>query len=381
MMFRRVLVAGLLVVSATACGSDDADTTDDTTAADSSADATTVEPEAEAEAENAAPETTVAATDDEMPTTTAGSADGETRTVETMAGAVEIPVDPERITALDEYVGMSMLALGITPTVVYGSFGSEVGQRMLADAGAEIRQVENAFAGLSLEDIAATNPDVIVFSAEAAFEATYQQYAAIAPSIVLRYTEPWRDVIAAAGTVFDREPEAAQVISVLEGQLADLSAKVADQPTEISILADTYGMLFAASMESPLARLMEEVGINRPDAQTNGTPDSAFTSAIMISPEVITDHDADVVVVLSGVYYNAQTLLDMPTFQGLPAVQDGRSVVADGDLWFGTFPFAIYWLVTDLNNLVAGQGQDGVGAVEADFDARWADYQALMDAD
>jgi iron complex transport system substrate-binding protein len=95
----------------------------------------------------------------------------------------------------------------------------------------------------------------------------------------------------------------------------------------------------------------------------------------MISTEVLGDHDADRVVVLKGAFYDEQAFLRAPTFQALPAVVE-RSVIADGDLWFGTFPFAIYWTLLDLTALHTGAGEDGIGA-EDDVEARLAAFQEL----
>lgn len=76
-------------------------------------------------------------------------------------------------------------------------------------------------------------------------------------------------------------------------------------------------------------------------------------------------------------YDNADTLLDASTFQALPAVTDGRSVVVDGDMWFGTYPFAIYWLLEDLAALHDGDGQDGIGTLD-DVEQRWAAFEDVL---
>lgn len=59
----------------------------------------------------------------------------------------------------------------------------------------------------------------------------------------------------------------------------------------------------------------------------------------------------------------------MPTFQALPAVRDGRSFVVDSDMWLGTVPFAVHWVLDDLEALLGGEGAGGIGA-------RWAESEA-----
>lgn len=317
-------------------------------------------------------------------TSTEPSSPGETRVVETMQGPVEIPSQPESITVLDEYAGMSLLAFGVVPDVVYGSFGSVVGQQVLAEAGSEVRPMAD-FGAPNLEDVAATEPDIILYSSEGAYLDIHEELSAIAPSVELPYSVPWRDAITAVGGVVGGEDEAARLIGIIEGEIATLAESVAADPMSISILGDTYGMVFAASMTSPLSSVVDEAGFDRPEAELDGEPDPTFDSAVMISTETIGDHDADVVAVLSGEFYEERTFLDAPTFQALSAVQAGRSVVVDGDLWFGTYPFAILWLLEDLGAVheafVAGDDvQARVGDVD-DVIARWEAFETLIGQD
>lgn len=307
-----------------------------------------------------------------------------TRIVETMQGPVEIPIEPDRITVLDEYAGMSLLAFGVVPDVVYGSFGSVVGQEVLSAAGAEVRPMAG-FGAPNLEDVSSTEPDLILYSSEGAYLDIYEELTAIAPSVELPYSVPWRDAITAVGGVVGQDDEAARLIAIVEGEIATLAESVAADPMSISILGDTYGMVFAASMTSPLSSVVAEAGFDRPEAELNGQPDPTFDSAVMISTETLGEHDADVVAVLSGEFYEERTFLDAPTFQALSAVQDGRSVVVDGDLWFGTYPFAISWLLEDLaavhEAFVAGEDvQAGVGDGD-DVTGRWEAFEALIAAE
>jgi|GEM_PF-471525 len=312
----------------------------------------------------------------DLAVTTSESGGGVTHTVDTPNGPVEVPVDLTRVTALNEFAAMNLLAVGVVPTVVYGAFGSVVGQELLAEASSEIRSQEG-FSTPNIEDVAASEPELIVYSTEGGLADIYDPLSTIAPTVELPSDVPWREAIAGATRAVDRDDEAERQVSVLDKKIEALSARVAEQPTSVSILADTYGMVFAASMNSPLSGLPEEIGISRPAAVTEGTPDETFTAAVMISTKNLTDHDADAVVVLSGAFYNEQTLLDAPTFDALPAVVDGRSVVADGDLWFGTFPFAVFWVLTDVEAILDGAGQDGIGTLD-DVDDHWADYNQLV---
>jgi len=307
-----------------------------------------------------------------------GTGGGDTRIIETMQGPVEIPASPQRVVALDEYAGMNLLTFGLVPEVVLAAFGSAVGQQVLAEAGSEIRETA-AFGVPNLEALAADEPDLIVYSTEGGYLDIYDDLTAIAPTVELPYSVPWRDAITAAGDVVGEPDEAARLIGVLEGVIAERAEASAADQLSISILGDTMGMMFSAAMTSPLASVVDEAGFTRPEAELTGVPDPTFDSAVMMTQETMAEHDADVIALLSGVYYEERTFLDSPTFQALPAAQDGRVLVVDGDLWFGTYPFAIYWLLTDLAAIQAGDGQDGIGTID-DVDARWADFETLIGA-
>lgn len=355
------LAATALVAGAAGCGGDDdAASTAETTAATGAV----TDPPSGASTPSSAPTTAGASG---APDTSA------TRSVQTEFGEVEVPVDPQRVVALDEYAALNALAVGIEPILVFATFQSEVGGVVLDEAGIEV-QPGSAEGAPNFEAIAAAQPDLILFTTEGALTSNVETLRTIAPAVSLPYTTPWRDVIRATADVFDRGADADRLIDVLDGRIEALHAEVATDPPSMSILADSLGATFSVAMKSPLAQVVEEVGFTRPPVEADGVADPTFDSAVMLSLETLAEHDADLVVVLSGAYYNAQTLLDAPTFQALPAVRDGRSVVVDGDMWFGTYPFAIWWLLDDLTALHDGRGQDGIGGPD-DVAARWAAFE------
>lgn len=305
----------------------------------------------------------------------AASVPAGTRTIDTEFGPVEVPLEPRRVVALDEYAALNAMAIGVEPVLVFGSFQSEVGGVVIADAGIEVSAAASED-GPNFEAIAAADPDLILFTTEGALATSHEQLSAIAPAVSLPYSTPWRDVIDATAAVFGRTEAAAGLIAAVEARMAPLQEALDEAPMSVSILADSLGMTFAASMVSPMSQIIDEVGFARPPAQRDGEPDTTFDAAIPISLETVGDHDADVVVVLSGAYYAAETILDAPTFQALPAVVEGRSVVVDGDMWFGTYPFAIVWLLEDLAAIHSGEGQAGIGTTD-DISARWAAFEEL----
>lgn len=370
--------AGAVVVAlallASACGGGD-----QASEATAGQDATTSGPASVEEPASSSPTPSRSAS----PGTAADGEDSTTRTVETSFGVIEVPVDPRRVVALDEYAAMNLLAVGIRPTQVFGAYSSLVSQEILGDGGVPVIEQAEAF-DVNFEAIAAEDPDMIVVTAESAFVERVERLTEIAPTAILPYTAPWREVVADTGRLFDRGEQAERIVAALEDVISEVSEVVeastvgSPPPPSLSILGETFGTVFAVSPESVLSAVVDDAGFERPDAQVQGAPLAGFEAIIPISTELLEEHDADVVAVMSGVYYAEEVILDVPTFASLSAVRAGRSVVVDGDMWFGTHPFAVYWLLQDLRGLAAGEGADGVGDLD-DTDARWAEYQALFE--
>lgn len=371
------VLATMLALTATACGDDEPTASEPTADAAPTGGPGSIEP-SEASDGGSDTEPPVETVTEAEATTTATSTAGPaaTRTVDTEMGPVELPADPERILALDEYAALNLMALGIQPAEVWGSYQSEVGRQLIEAAGIPM-QPGSVGADVNIEAVAAAQPDVIVVTAEGAFISVYPDLAEVAPTVILPYSRPWREVIEETARIFDRPAEADTLIAALERKIGEVSAVGETGPTSISLLGNTFGMLFAASNIAPISALLAEVGFTRPPAQAEGAPDPTFDAAVMISAEVLGEHDADLVAVTSGAYYDAAAIEVLPTFQALPAVVDGRSVVVDGDMWFGTYPFAIFWILEDLAGVRAGEGQDAIGTVD-DTAERLAAFEDLL---
>ncbi|OLT12422.1 hypothetical protein BJF78_04310 [Pseudonocardia sp. CNS-139] len=143
------------------------------------------------------------------------------------------------------------------------------------------------------------------------------------------------------------------------------------------MIGSSGGMLFAPGRRTPVTAVLRDAGFTRPPAQeAQGATDSAV-QVIPLSAEVLAEHDADTVLVPQGAYYDAAAVRAVPTFAQLPAVVQGRSLQVDGDMWFGNFAFAVDWIVTDLQALVAGAGQAGMGTPDQAL-ARWAAFDETV---
>jgi len=309
------------------------------------------------------------------PNTPEGSTDpapATTRTVVQAEGDVEIPTDPSRLVALDEYAGLELLALGQKPDLVFGTLQSTIGQSVLRSAGVEVRDDPSFLTAPDLEKVVTARPDVLVVSGAGPLPGMFTQLNAIAPTVVVPYTQSWRDIATATGKAFGREQEAATVIERIDARTAALHDRVAAKPMSMSVLLGFQGSVFTVASETPAATLLKRAGITRPAPEQNPTPDADPTVS-SITTETLAAHDADVVAVLTGGQYDSATIQGAPTFASLAP----HAITVDGDSWFGSHPFAISWILDDLDALTSGKGQAGIG-VPGDAAARWATFEASV---
>lgn len=151
-------------------------------------------------------------------------------TVEHVYGETAVPAVPERVVTIDLQWADTMLALGIEPVgyTVDSFMPDETVPWQDLPADAEALDIG---AGLPLERIAALEPDMIVGSYSIADEQTYEQLSAIAPTIPnldAAEVTPWQDLVTLAGDLLDRPDQAAEVVRVVDDEVAATAADLPD---------------------------------------------------------------------------------------------------------------------------------------------------------
>ena len=296
-----------------------------------------------------------------------------TRSVTHELGTVEVPASPQRILALDEYAGLSALALGVKPTVVYSTLRSDVAKSILREQGVEVLDKPTFFANPAVEEIASVEPDEILMSNAGPLPSLFAQINAVAPTLVLPYSAPWRDVLEQAGAQLDRGSEATAMIGKLESGLEDVKSAAAGQ--SLAILLGYSGNLFTVPPTTPISTLVTEAGFTRPASEINAANNQDTGTISPVSPELLPEHAAQTVAVLSGQQYDASIVRNTPLFDNLTP-DPAHALDVSGDLWFGSHPFAIYWIIQDLDGIAHGKGQNSIGTLDS-ADARWAAFSAL----
>ncbi|WP_158573749.1 ABC transporter substrate-binding protein [Micromonospora craniellae] len=310
-----------------------------------------------------------------------GAGDGaETRTVTDWFGEVTIPVAPERIVALDENAALNLLMLGMKPQVTYNAWGSDVAVKILQEAGVEVRPMTGGGRRPAVEDVANIEPDLIVVTAVAGSEQELAPFGDVAPTLRAPYMEPWRELVSAYGRYFDKGAASDKVIEVLTSMTKEVATKHADRPKSLSVLLGAVrgDSVMVTDSSNSLSTVIAESGFTRPAGEEKAAPEGqSYGGWVMLSPEQIPQHDADIVAVPKATYYDEKIVTRQPLFQALPAVKQGRAPIVNGDMWTGGYGFAVYWVLVDLAAFASGSIVVGT---EADAAQRWKQFQSLITA-
>ncbi|MEM7271607.1 MAG: ABC transporter substrate-binding protein [Actinomycetota bacterium] len=248
------------------------------------------------------------------------------RDVEHALGVTTIAAEPVRIVAIDDGSAFAtLLALGITPVLV-GLGGTVPDPAMvpwLAQAGATDPDIEFIPGGadLSVEAIAAADPDLIVgwdaFGANPAFE-TIQ---GVAPYVGIPIAG-WDEGLRIIGEATGREERAAEVAaetqSLLDGFADRVPAGAYDGSIDV-VYTFPGGDIFVWTSATAIGRVLDQAGLpSLPEAEDPsdvGRP---------ISPEQLGMLEGDGVIVVDFSGMTLGLLEENPLWASLPAVEAGR---------------------------------------------------------
>lgn len=265
-------------------------------------------------------------------------------TIEHVYGTTTIESAPERVAAIAWANAETALALGVVPvgmpTIDYG--GNEQGttpwiDEALEELGAPIGS-ENAPVqysetdGIAFDDIAATNPDVILAAYSGLSEADYDKLSKIAPVVAYPEAEwgtPWQETATMTGEALGLSAEADQLVAETEQSIKDAAA---DHP-ELEGKSFIYGNLAkgASSIYTALdnrPKFLTELGMVQAPIVDENSPEGEFYFAW--ADENANQLDSDIFVTWVADDEAAASLAADPLLGQIPAVQNG-GLVADSD--------------------------------------------------
>lgn len=225
--------------------------------------------------------------------TSAPAANGATRMITHPLGTTEIPVNPERIVVLDYNSVEELIALGITPLgILYDP------PPWLASFLTSVEVVGND-GQPNIEKILLLKPDLIIGWPPLMGNATYENLAAIAPTVILEKPSfaGWKQTFRYLADVVGKQQVAEDLLNTYSSRTAHVRALIGEETTrqlQVSFFRVTGdgSALRVAGVNSFAGSVLADVGFDRPTAQKNSADEE-----LEISLERLDLADGDVVFV------------------------------------------------------------------------------------
>jgi len=265
------------------------------------------------------------------------AAQGATKTVTTLLGTYDIPLQPKRVVAIDprtDYEAAVVLGL---PIVGFGHNAGWDGRAFepVTPGAVAIEVPTTAEAVLNL------NPDLIVCSGEDPdgdwWPAGKMQQ--IAPTLTTTWSRPWKTDLRELGQWLDRSELAEKAIATYEAAVADMKARYADvlatQKMAVVTFSKEYQTFSAfvpgSEYSEPKAEIVAELGMK--------TIDRALLNDDSFSMENIGTAlgDVDAILLCNMGDGSAADLANDPLWPRLKAVLAGKVYESEGYSWFGSY--------------------------------------------
>ncbi len=248
-------------------------------------------------------------------------------------GETEVPDDPQRIVILTNEGTEALLSLGITPV---GAANSWVGDPWYGHITPLMEDVEpvGRETGINLELVAALEPDLIIGNMQR-HEEVFAQLEAIAPTVLSeRLRGDWRVNYELYVEAVGRADEGAQILADYDAQVDSLSDALGENlAEEVSVIRILASQIRIYQLDSFSGRILGDLGFARPDNQ------NVEEFALRVGRESIPDMDGDRIFHFTYETGDgegeaaANEVLNDPLWQGLSAVQAGRTHEVEDTVW------------------------------------------------
>lgn len=275
------------------------------------------------------------------------------RTISHARGETVVPVDPDRVIALDNIALDSVLALEVEPIAALinpntGDFPVHLRDRM-TDRTQKLSPNQQ-----NLERITELNPDLIIGGKNV--EAVYNQLNQIAPTILLGEsgTSAWKEKLLLTAEAVGKAEKGESLLEGYQQRSQDLAARLENpQDMEVSVVRVLPNGLRLYQNDTFVGGILKDVGLSRPPSQDE---DDLW---LQISRERMELADGDVIFVWS-LGSEAETtrkrLEDDPLWAKLDAVEAGRVYEVPG-YWIGRGPIAANKVLDDLSTYLLEEKQ------------------------
>lgn len=260
-----------------------------------------------------APATSTTGADSSTPIVTSQtkSAQKETKTVSTVMGDVEVPVDPQRV-AVWVYE-QELHSLGVTPVSVSPGNYEEVWPGIQTFSYAPEK-----------EELLALEPDLLITYDDASFFETYQS---IAPVICIPLSTPPEEALRLIGDILNLSDKANELIAAFDKQVERAKASIDEVGAlgKTAVLIEPHGdeiWLYDNAYGRGGSVLYDYLGFQLPELVKNELGAQHF---LKLSLEVLPQYcNADYVVVVANDTYNE--LKERAIWKSIPAVKNNHVI-------------------------------------------------------
>lgn len=261
---------------------------------------------------------------------------GQTRTVTHRFGTTEITGEPERVVALGITDSDTLLALGVTPVALRPWNGVErVGEWARDELGDAKPEVLSPTDEITVEQVAALQPDLIVDVSDAVDKQRYELLSKVAPTVVRPaeypdYGVPWQVATRLIGKAVGREDRAEQLVDDVEAQIAATREKYPQLQgkTGVVVLPDPDGGWWPYTPVDARGQFMSSLGLSLPPELAARDDGSSFFLTVSEERTDLLDADVIVAIIQPG---NEELVTENALFQNLDAAKRGDVVLAHSD--------------------------------------------------
>lgn len=268
-----------------------------------------------------------------------GGADGGgyPATVQTAFGEVTIESEPQTVVALGWGDAETALALGVQPVAAsdwlgFGGEGVGPWAEGLYDTAPEIIDTLEP----SYEAIGALEPDLILDVKSSGDADRYERLSQIAPTVGIpeggeNYLTSRDQQVEMVSTALGVPDEGQALLDELDAQFAEVAEANPDWAGQTVTAATRTSEGWGAYVEgSERVQFLEELGFEQ-SPEIAELPANASGFSVDISSERLDLLDADLIVAFP-IFIETTEITEDPLWQRIPAVEEGRVVVIDGDL-------------------------------------------------
>jgi len=259
------------------------------------------------------------------------NAGGASRVIEHRYGSTEISSTPQRVVALGITDSDTLLALGVTPIALRPWTGVDtVGPWAANTLGDAEPTVLSSTEEVSVEDIAALEPDLIVDVSDAVSKKRYDLLSEVADTVVRPegypdYGVPWEVSTRLIGEAVGKPQQAATLVDEVKQRLADARAEHPELQgkTGVVVLPNPEGGWWPYTPVDARGQFLADLGVELPSALADLDDGSSFY--VDVSEEQTDLLEADLVVVIEQPGQRRLTE-GSELFQNLDAAKQGRVV-------------------------------------------------------